>query len=586
MENTGKLFITSDTKGKTIKMLNGTTFDSPLTFVTELIQNAQRAECTNLNVHLEGNVLTIEDDGVGLYNPQSLLTFDYSEWKSTDEGFGIGFWSILGIPDLETIKIESKNFILETTREDILENLSFNVFSSEQQLNGFKVTLTSDYFIDNDYYVSNKFKKETELMIFDTNINDVIVEKKDLKDDVNGLFIKDYDNEFFSGRLSVSEYHFYSLNLYYEKRFIDSYDRISFVDGVLELKKPNLKEPDRKAIVDDKRKELMDKKLDECIKDLYVSFIETIIYNERVKDVYSQAISSILSPKEYSKLLLIDESLFGQKEEIDLAIPKDFFQEVEEVEEFEEPVKTDSSTSLDYYGSSYSVFDSSDEQVEIIERKDSQNELLIKDFLSKTKNLVYIRSSERDYYEDAIGLAEYHNIKVFIAKNELYSNYLTENNIPHLCELEGGITNKFKYINEGLITKKEKNFIKLLNPIIEKYNLPSNLFTISEIEKETKVVLNKKRISYQKISNTKEDIAIFAVKRNREIVLDRRALRLRLFNIAADQFGIHELKAIMSNVNTIAHELAHLMYQTVDNTPKHNIAEKQLEQEIIALYCI
>ena len=49
----------------------------------------------------------------------------------------------------------------------------------------------------------------------------------------------------------------------------------------------------------------------------------------------------------------------------------------------------------------------------------------------------------------------------------------------------------------------------------------------------------------------------------------RRAIGLQRFNLTGNGIGVHELKALMANLKTISHELAHLMYDTEDNTKYH-----------------
>ena len=592
-----KLFIESNTKGKALKMLEGKTFSSPLTFLTELVQNAQRAECSNFHVSLNGNTITLSDDGVGLKNPQSLLTFDHSEWDSTDEGFGIGFWSILGIPNLETIKITSNEFVLETTRDEIIETLSFSV-SKGEQFNGFKVELTSSYFEENQEKIRKNLKEELELMSFDSFLDNSFIEKRDLKNDFSGIFMKDYEHELFSARLIVSDRNYYYPKMYYEKRFVCHFFEADYVFGIIELKNPDLKEPDRKSLVDNDKSVQIEQEIKKCIKDLYKSFIQTILNDEDMKDSFSMAISYILSPKEYENILKMDSTLI---------LRDDYFVEDEEQqserneEEYEEGYNDEShsddflenkqdvlkSMSTNKKGETVSLENYSTFQIEDISAKPyPKDTVFIKDFINSFNNLVYVKSSEIVDYEDAIALAKYHDIRVFVSKNELYENYLISMNIPHLRQLEGNITNEYEFLNEGLRTKKEATFINLLNPIIKKYNLPQNLFLISEIKKEMEVVINGKLISKQALVNTKNEINILAAVSSGKITFDRRALGLRNFNIKDGNLGINELRAIMYNVNTIAHELAHFIYNTVDNTKEHYRWENYLRQEIIELYCL
>jgi Zn-dependent peptidase ImmA (M78 family) len=70
-----------------------------------------------------------------------------------------------------------------------------------------------------------------------------------------------------------------------------------------------------------------------------------------------------------------------------------------------------------------------------------------------------------------------------------------------------------------------------------------------------------------------------------EIILDRKHMNLKVYRIALGKpFGINTLKAVVGNLPTITHELAHMIYHTDDNTVLHYQMMEKIYHEITALY--
>lgn len=74
-------------------------FSNYSTFLAELIQNSRRAGATTVDIDLDGQTLTVSDDGNGIENFQSLLTIGDSAWDNQTQSlvnpFGMGFTSAL-----------------------------------------------------------------------------------------------------------------------------------------------------------------------------------------------------------------------------------------------------------------------------------------------------------------------------------------------------------------------------------------------------------------------------------------------------------------------------------------------------------
>ena len=113
-----------------------------------------------------------------------------------------------------------------------------------------------------------------ELQTAKVYFNGELVKHRDLLEEVEGDFVKDFKNNLFTARLSIEKGFNYPV-VYYEKRRVNNI-YIPSVVGVVEIGKDTLtlQEPDRKNIIyDDKRHKFEDKLL-ECRKELYKDFIK------------------------------------------------------------------------------------------------------------------------------------------------------------------------------------------------------------------------------------------------------------------------------------------------------------------------
>ena len=258
------------------------------------------------------------DDGCGCKNPKNITTLDYSAWNSTDEGFGIGILSCLGLPKIEQIIFESENWRLKIDAKSFLEG---NEASAEKELlsnkrKGFYVEIKSDYI--RDYYndLIHRITRDGEIQPYNVFYESKLIPPKDLFSEVNGDFVMEFRNKFFDAKLCISKDLYYSPNIYYEKRHVtDAYCFCKGAIGVIELKKNavNLKEPDRQGIIINEKSNAFGKELVKCRKKLYLEFIKQS--SPELLDKYALTISEILSVDDYENLIEIEDECFEKIEE-------------------------------------------------------------------------------------------------------------------------------------------------------------------------------------------------------------------------------------------------------------------------------
>lgn len=646
-----KLVFKSNTEGKLKKLLDGSIFQSNTTFITELFQNAQRARAKNVEIRTSGNTFVFSDDGVGLKNPQGLMTFDYSEWESTDEGFGIGFWSVLAIDNLEKMIIESNKYIITCNVSKLREIVNgeskeplesvLSLLTLDTPKKGFKVTLISDFFECNS--LVDIIEKNSQYLDFDVYLNGRLLDKRDLFDDVEGDFTEIYNTRLFSAKLSVTDNYKYP-SVFYENRKVCDLYGFPYVSGVIKLKSKalNLREPDRTEIIKDTKYLIFSNKLRKSIKDLYKEFLEYGI-DDNLLENYEDGILEYLSINEFEKYLKIDDiDIVEEVDEDDFEssvnnLSLAFKKDEEECEDEEECAYDDNSESnkdisenkseniekvinneesninKNENSSSLGLFNNlevqssnkndifkneeyinADNETERISINTLKIEKIIpkepnkslKAFIKSNKSVVWVEANLREYYKKNIALAEYYGIKVLVSKNLLTKTFFIENGVDYITSLDNKVRIEMNYKDMKPKTDKEVTFLKMLEPVRIALNLPSGFFKIANISKVTTIDLNNKR-KVVKEKSSGEKIAIYATSTSNEIIFDRTALSLKKFNLSSSKdvsIGKNELKCLMYNMDTIAHELAHTLYGTTDNTKEHFYAQSKIQEELVKLY--
>jgi hypothetical protein len=644
--------IRSNTIGKLRKIYDGRSFSDRIVIISEMFQNAQRAKATRVDITIGNGEIVFADNGCGCDDPQKTLTLDLSSWKTTDEGFGIGLWSWLAVPEVEQMEICSQNWKSTINVKDLFESKVPQAHVSEtvSSTDGFKVVIKSPYFTEHYYDVEQRIVADGELQLFDVYLNGVLVPRRDLHAEVYGDFVLRFQNNLFDATLSISQWG--SPMLYYEKRPVQKFYLCNgSVEGVVELKKNalTLQEPDRKNVIYDTKRERFSKKLQGCAKELYIEFVK--IADNRTIDKYAESISRILEVKDYEKYILTDDmveeweeqqrnigNFLAQRNSIDalmraieqsnknrqMSLLEDKMTEVDRRRIAQLLNLNNSNPNVKWVAANEvhdgpgTVIDNPSPEffetvnwlviggrvyrkvnIEELEQEFEQEEEVLstfyvptrkqkkqslKDAIKRKKKRVWVKASEAEEYKDLRAKAEYYGIKVFVANNILHENVFEKYEVPYISELEDSIQKRYFVKNVGIRTKKEKYFIELLRPICEFYNIPKNTFLIGNLKLYLEMVLRGQVVNREIIVNRRDEVGVEGVCQEGNIILDRHAINLSRFNLLGNGIGINEIKAIMANLELLSHELAHLIYNTEDNTEEHFKREREIQREIVNLY--
>lgn len=207
------------------------------------------------------------------------------------------------------------------------------------------------------------------------------------------------------------------------------------------------------------------------------------------------------------------------------------------------------------------------------------------DVLRKERKKVWVKASEVEEYTELIAKAKYYGLKVFIAKNILYENVFNNKGISHISQVDTGISKRNIIKNIEVKSNKEKAVLQLLQPLCSYYKLPYDTFLIGDLEVYLETKLQDIIVHREVVKNKKDRIKIYGLTDGRNIVLDRRALRLNRFNLSnSEWFGKQEYRILLALIGTVSHELAHFLYNTTDNTVEHYEKQDIIMEEIETLY--
>lgn len=117
------------------------------TIIGELIQNCRRAGATEVNITLEsqsaGMFVTVEDNGIGLNDPEKLLSLSESAWPEDSSAMeedpaGMGFFSLSRMGAV----VMSRDWAINLTPEMFTGQKEVDVLSATPRTNGMKIAFT------------------------------------------------------------------------------------------------------------------------------------------------------------------------------------------------------------------------------------------------------------------------------------------------------------------------------------------------------------------------------------------------------------------------------------------------------------
>jgi len=219
------------------------------TFVAELIQNAQRAKASRISFWLEGDYLLVEDDGVGCSDPSEVFTLSRSGWDAEtaaiENPFGEGFFSIL--PVASRIDVQSQGW---SATWDVDRTIETGVLDVEVQTGnrpkGFEVEIRLTVGVDTDAIREAIRKEALYVPNVEVLLNEAVLPKV-RPEEVEQYRVSGVN---FSGSITFVEQSDTHPVLLHRGRIVRTIEALPHLRGVIEVSKGiTLRAPDRKDVI-------------------------------------------------------------------------------------------------------------------------------------------------------------------------------------------------------------------------------------------------------------------------------------------------------------------------------------------------
>lgn len=560
--------VRSNIAGDIVKIRKGVVFKEYATVIDELLQNCQRAKAKNIRIEVLDNRLVIEDDGVGCADPQALFEKNTSAWMNEDEAFGEGFFSVFMLAD--KLKVRSHDWELKVDVLDMLatKNMFIDVHEGLEFHDGFRVEIEGETVADRYWELKSEVRKIAPIMAQKVVMNDDELEKIDLisKTSPHDVLV---DNELFSAVLTPAT-GYSTIQYYYEDRPVRE-DYVHGASGKVMIKKGQvtLKAPDRKEFIyDDKRRALLDKVTQE-VRNMYREFIQTATDEEL--DQFETPINEYLEVEEYARVLAVSEKLFKAKDDEEVVDQEEGSNEVPkwvDLSDMFEAIKN-----IEKVNTTYEL-----EGTARARRPEGMLERLFK----KHKKVLYVPTGKVEIYEKDIREAEYSGFSIVYAKNRLYEKAFEFYGVRSIADFDKLIEEEYVIEKDEPRSKKELRFLALMKRVEQFYGMKENSIKLANLDK-----IMKLKETGEVMSTEGEEVHGLCDRLNGIVYIDRDIVKFPEYRAQEPDYPTvtsHDYRVLLRVQQTLAHELAHLLYGFADNTLEHSQAMAKICYELAELF--
>lgn len=560
--------VRSNIAGDIVKIRKGVVFKEYATVIDELLQNCQRAKAKNIRIEVLDNRLVIEDDGIGCADPQALFEKNTSAWMNEDEAFGEGFFSVFMLAD--KLKVRSHDWELKVDVLDMLatKNMFIDVHEGLEFHDGFRVEIEGETVADRYWELKSEVRKIAPIMAQKVVMNDDELEKIDLisKTSPHDVLV---DNELFSAVLTPAT-GYSTIQYYYEDRPVRE-DYVHGASGKVMIKKGQvtLKAPDRKEFIyDDKRRALLDKVTQE-VRNMYREFIQTATDEEL--DQFETPINEYLEVEEYARVLAVSEKLFKAKDDEEVVDQEEGSNEVPkwvDLSDMFEAIKN-----IEKVNTTYEL-----EGTARARRPEGMLERLFK----KHKKVLYVPTGGVETYEKDIREAEYSGFSIVYAKNRLYEKAFEFYGVRSIADFDKLIEEEYVIEKDEPRSKKELRFLALMKRVEQFYGMKENSIKLANLDK-----IMKLKETGEVMSTEGEEVHGLCDRLNGIVYINRDIVKFPEYRAQEPDYPTvtsHDYRVLLRVQQTLAHELAHLLYGFADNTLEHSQAMAKICYELAELF--
>jgi len=583
-----------------IKKMRETMYSDRYSWIEETIQNAMRAKAEELHFSINpaDDEIIIEDDGIGCKEPQLIFEKSTSGWdeevlKETNP-FGEGFFTLVMLGD--DIHIRSYDWEVHFRPGEIIRNKTMEgnltVTRNLPFHSGFRITITN---LQEDYNAHYKvIPRIIDVAKFIQTVNIYIngdyIEKTKFTDTDGSYFAYKIDNKDITGWIRPfrwgSEYdgHNDYVHAYFENRPVSTIGFLHGVSGIIHINRDlvDLRSPDRREFIHNERyrdfRDIVRKEVKQVMMNLVINGGDEDISK------YEDIITNYLSEEEYKHHLkfVVHHESYDELDEILERLKQDSNMKLEALMGKTE-FNPDDSTEEDYSSPTlppavdvnrHDRFSGNKNQEEFTKKEKFGMDYKDLEFYP---SYFYIDIRELIMYQDKVKLAQYYNVPVVVTKNSLETKVIEKDEkASHIIYLEEEVRVCANLKNVGYEDEREVRALWLFNIVGKGLHVNGNIFRICDLETfREKRVLNHSEV---------EAVNAEAVVKGGVIYFDRAKLNKQfLKDDPVSKITADDIKFILSHLDTMAHELAHAIYSTVDNTEEHFKIQLEIQKDIINL---
>ncbi len=627
-----------------IRIYRDDTFVDLTTYVEELSQNADRAGCDNLWWEVDDDRIVAANDGALLEDLTKLFTISESGWneaiKEKQHPFGKGFMSVIIAAD--TIEVHSAyqkavfdvRTVLDKGELDCIE-----VEDSDEYYQGFKVTLTDLLPTFDKRRTMRKIREVGQWLDFNVYLNDDRIEAivfNELPDrQPYAMLTPDHGID---GWVAPSTHNFYKPVVHYQRREVCKID-MPYLTGRLNVDSRWIdpRQPDRKAIIMNKKAEEFFETIQSYAKTVFLDLVER--GSQKTLEKYERGVMNYCTPGDYAKhlkfIVLSTADIAEYRDALDVVFEGDTSKITDALnriiagERSIEQYLVDRIRVIDEAPKEEHEWDQLreekeelQERLETLESKremealrkgqepeggstgtttttttttgtgsgsgggDADGEKKGTDFyrVSDLPTLYYLSVKDFSKYQTKLAEAEYLGVNVVFCRNKLeIAAVEAMQNSVHIKNLKKGVTKRVIMERIGPTDANEVRFQWLLDLIMKKLReerAVSQTITMADIKY---IEIHRAMKSHHRTEKVKP---VNGIAHQGKVYLNRSRLKLVQYDgVAFDKrtraLTQIDINVLLDNIDVVAHELAHILYHTRDNTMKHYQVEVELIKRIV-----
>lgn len=598
-----------------MKRLRENTYSDRYTWIDEVIQNCQRAKATHIDVTVEYDRIIVSDNGVGCTDPQILFDKSSSGWDeevtATESPFGEGFFSTMMAAD--TITVSSVGFTATFDVNKMFAENKTDVIDIQpnKKRSGFTLTLTD--LTSNTYRwdVIDRFKKVGKYIKSPTmTVNGERVHYEGLNPDSDSPFVRKVDTPYFKGWIEPrswknGDWGDINIKFFACSRHIKDSTKFHNVSGCLNIKENavNLRRPDRKEFIFDEKYDEMCDALNEEIKKLYIKvakegddasilnfeddirrYVSLDEYKNHIKFKFltSQTVKMSNTTTDTATVNTnADNANDTDSDDMTFAAPAaddNYYDGNMDDSPINEISSAPIQTSADIAVVTRTATGSIAAKTESVSRRRVSAQTGIE--LDKNiKYAFYVACDEKDDYKEQIAIAQHYNIPVVEIRNRLEREIVeNDDRFNPISEMQSLITLTAEFKNATPATMQEIRANQILSRIATACGARDDLFTICDTDFNKVINANGSEYIVEKVDS-------FATAYNGKIYINRSRMVAykNLDYNGGDKLNNEDVKFILLNLETLAHEMSHALYGNEDQTMEHISCINTLMQKMINL---